>query len=144
MWCPHNVPKVRFYFLDKNGWPVDQFYHQPIRNLLRLLVYTRWISTKWVIKDVKWLHGTTTRHIDWEDIDRLAEESNGVRERTNVNPFQYTPIVIPETQSLDLSQKGFATLSRFRILNDHPIRFCDLIGPIDIGDTQDKMKPERE
>lgn len=37
----------KLYFLDKLGWPVERIKGRPILNLLRLIIHTRRITTKW-------------------------------------------------------------------------------------------------
>lgn len=38
--------RMKLYFLDKYGWPVERIDHQPILNFLRLLIHTRRISRR--------------------------------------------------------------------------------------------------
>lgn len=37
---------MKFYFLDKLGWPIERVKGRPISNFIRLCLWTRRITTK--------------------------------------------------------------------------------------------------
>jgi hypothetical protein len=45
MWRPHNLPKVKLYYLDCFGWPVETIKGRPVTNFIRLLIHTCRITT---------------------------------------------------------------------------------------------------
>lgn len=45
MWRPNNLPRLKLYYLNKLGWPVETVKGRPIYNFLRLLIHTRKITT---------------------------------------------------------------------------------------------------
>lgn len=47
MWMPTNIPKQKIWFLDRYDWPVEKIKGRPITNLIRLLLYTKRITTHW-------------------------------------------------------------------------------------------------
>lgn len=147
MWRPINLPELYLYFLDKDNWPVEQVYRQPIRNLIRLLLHTRRISTEWVITDMECLNSTAKWSFSKEEIDNLVEKSNQVWERINAERFFaiYRPMMEPpRTVADELSQRGFNKILFTPFVT--PRTHIGLIGPIDSGkdepDTDNMMKPE--
>lgn len=79
MWRPPNIPYLKIWFLDKDGWPVETVRGHPIQNFIRLLLHTRRITTRWKMK-VTWLHGTTT----WTS-EEIEEAYRELREKDPID-----------------------------------------------------------
>ncbi len=81
MWRPPNVPYLKIWFLDKDGWPVETVRGHPIQNFIRLLLHTKKITTHWKMK-VTWLHGTVT----WTK-EEIEEAYRELREKDPIGPL---------------------------------------------------------
>jgi hypothetical protein len=89
MWRPYNVEPVKFWFLDRLGWPVETVKGRLVLNFFRLLIHTRKITTRWaLIKPINWAHSETVwnwnaGHIIFQRAcDAIVEESNQLYART--------------------------------------------------------------